>query len=290
MSCWNKINRVCNREFASLSKKLHQFFWTRNFREAYYQNHLDVLTACENPGSIGQFKHFDEMFPLRQTNQMGLEYAILEDPTADYYCFTTSYRMEQEPKPGRHNTIFPMVEFEIRDGTMDGLINFEKDLIRSLGYEGEFAEIDYKAALELYGVDEIDDKEEDDMTKTLAPVVFLKNFPENTDPFFNMQRDPIDSNISMKVDVLMLGRNTLGEVRGMETIGSAVRSTDVNQMKHYFNTSVNGEYAKTLYNRFGQDRVDKELNTYFNMTMFPRAGAGIGFTRMLNFCRHHNLL
>lgn len=287
MSSWNLINKVCNKEFSSLSRKIHNFFWKKNFTEAYYQNHLDVLTACENPKSIGEFKHYNETFPLRQTNQMGLEYAILEDPK-DYYCFTTSYRLEPEINKGRHNTIFPMVEFEIQKGTLEELIDFEREFIRGLGYTGKFLEIDYEDALEKFQVDEITDVEEDLLCKNYAPVIFLKKFPENTDPFFNMQRD--EKGLSAKVDVLMLGKNTYGEIRGMETIGSAVRSCDVEQMKESFRTSVNGEYAKTLYEKFGKDRVHNELDEYFKMKMIPRSGGGMGFTRLLNFARLHDLL
>ena len=287
MKNWNLINKVCNKEFSSLSGKLHNFFRKKNFTEAYYQNHLDVLTACENPKSIGQFKHFDQTFPLRQTNQMGLEYAILEKP-ADYYCFTTSYRLEPDINKGRHNTIFPMVEFEIQKGTMDELIAFEKELIRSLGYKGHFEEMDYEDVCRKLNVEEIDDYEEDFLCKNYAPVVFLKKFPEKTDPFFNMERD--QDGLANKVDVLMLGRNTLGEVRGMETMGSAIRSCDVEQMKESFRTSVGGEYSKVLYETFGKERVDNELDAYYKMKMIPRSGGGIGFTRLLNFMRHHDLL
>lgn len=255
-------------------------------KTGYYQNYLDVLTACENPKSIGMFKHYNESFPLRQTNQMGLEYAILNGD-GNVYCFTTSYRLEDDINYGRHNTIFPMVEFEIDKGSIDELIDFEKSLIRYLGYKGNFEEMDYDDVCNKLNVKDIDDKEEDFLCKTYAPVIFLKKFPERTDPFFNMQRDV--NGYADKVDVLMLGKNTLGEVRGMETIGSAVRSTNVNQMKESFRTSVNGEYSKTLYEKFGKDRVDKELDDYFNMTMIERSGGGIGFTRLLNFMRYYNL-
>jgi aspartyl/asparaginyl-tRNA synthetase len=283
----NQINKVCNKEFSKLSGKLHSFFRNKHFTEAYYQNHLDVLTACENPKSIGQFKYFDEMFPLRQTNQMGLEYAILENP-ANYYCFTTSYRMEPDINKGRHNTIFPMCEFEILKDNVNDLISFETELIKSLGYKGRFIEIDYEEACDFYKVKDIDDIQEDDMCKRYAPVVFLKRFPSRTDPFFNMKKNK--DGYFDKVDVLMLGVNTLGQVRGMETIGSAVRSCDVEEMKKEFKTSVGGEYAKTLYDKFGKERVDKELEEYFSMKMIPRSGGGIGFTRLLNFMRLHNLL
>lgn len=284
---FNLINKVCNKEFSSLSRKLHNFFHKKGFTEAYYQNHLDILSACENPKSIGKFFHFDKVFPLRQTNQMGLEYAILENP-GNYYCFSTSYRFEPDINKGRHNTIFPMTEFEIQGDSLDNLIQFEKELIRGLGYKGKFEEVDYEDVCKKFDVADLDDFEEDLLCKKYAPVIFLKNFPERTDPFFNMARD--ENGLAKKVDVLMLGKNTLGEVRGMETIGSAVRSCDIEQMRESFQTSVKGEYATTLYEKFGKERVDAELEEFLKMKMIPRAGGGIGFTRLLNFMRHHELL
>lgn len=286
---WNSINRVDNDEFNSLSRKVRNFFWDNGFTETYYQNHLDVLTACENPNSIGEFKHYDQVFPLRQTNQMSLEYALLENPR-NYFCFTTSYRLEEDINPGRHNTIFPMIEFEITDGTLEGLIDFEKRFLRGLGYEGEFAEIDYEDACRRYGVTDLEDREESALCKELAPVVFLKNFPERTNPFFNMKRDPSNRGNVLKVDVLLLGKDMYGTVRGMETLGSAVRSTNVDEMRQSFETSTDGEYAKTLYNKFGKERVDKELEDYFALPMTERSGCGIGVGRLLNFMRHFNLL
>ena len=48
----------------------------------------------------------------------------------------------------------------------------------------------------------------------------------------------------------------------METIGSAERSTSVEDMRHGFNTISNGMYAKTLYSKFSKERVNK--NRFIN--------------------------
>jgi hypothetical protein len=74
-----------------------------------------------------------------------------------------------------------------------------------------------------------------------------------------------------KVDVILYG---------METIGSAERSCDVEEMKHFFNTVSNGEYKQLLFNKFTEERVVRELEHYFAYDMIPRYGAGIGVTRM----------
>jgi len=287
----NELNKINYEEFSILSRKLHDFFHSENFLEAFYQHHLDVLTACEDPENVGLFHYFDTLFPLRQTNQMGLEEILLNDPKRrNYYCFSTSYRFEKNPVVGRHNTIFPMVEFETNDGTLESLIVFATKLIKALGYKGNFCEIDYEEACDMCKTMELNHDDEDYLCKTLAPVVFLKNFPERTHPFFNMERDPENPGYARKLDVLMLGRNSIGETKGMETIGSAVRSCDVAEMKRSFLAISNGEYAALLYKKFGKERVDNELNRFLSLPMFPRAGGGIGFSRLLNFVRYHGLL
>jgi hypothetical protein len=66
----------------------------------------------------------------------------------------------------------------------------------------------------------------------------------------------------------------------METIGSAERSTNVNEMRENFYTISGGEYSNLLFNHFGQKRVEDELEEYLALDMFPRYGGGIGLTRM----------
>lgn len=80
-----------------------------------------------------------------------------------------------------------------------------------------------------------------------------------------MARDK-ETGLSRKVDVL---------VSGMETIGSAQRSCDVEDMRLRFNTISEGQYASTLYKLFGKERVDKELDHFLSHKFLPRSGAGI---------------
>ena len=273
-----------------MSNKLRDFFRSRDFREAYAQNRLDTLSACENPFNVATFEYLGQTWPLRQTNQMALEVDLMKKEKLDcagLYCFTTSYRNElpEEMVPGRHATIFPMIEFEIAGSDMNQLISFERDLIKSLGYTGEFAEIDFEDACKMFDVDDLTHVHEDTLCRTLAPVVFLKNFPDRSQPFWNMRRDPSTPDYAKKVDVLMLGVHG-----GMETIGSAQREESVETMKHNFNTVSEGAYAKMMYEKFGKERVDTELEGYFSLNMMPRSGGGIGGTRLLHFMRLHDLL
>ena len=48
-----------------------------------------------------------------------------------------------------------------------------------------------------------------------------------------------------------------------------------------FHTISDGEYAQLLYDLFGKDRVEKELDEFLKLDFFPRVGGGIGVTRLI---------
>ena len=98
----------------------------------------------------------------------------------------------------------------------------------------------------------------------------ITKFPEWTSPFWNMARNADDT--SKKIDVI---------IGGMETIGSAERSTDKEQMRETFHTISDGQYAELLYKLFGKERVEKELEEFLEFDFFPRSGGGIGMQRLM---------
>ena len=92
-----------------------------------------------------------------------------------------------------------------------------------------------------------------------------------TSPFWNMARNN-DGVTAKKMDVIL---------GGMETIGSAERSCDVDMMRDTFHTITDGAYSKLLFELFGKDRVESELEEFLEFDFFPRVGGGIGVTRMI---------
>ena len=86
---------------------------------------------------------------------------------------------------------------------------------------------------------------------------------------------------SNKIDVIL---------HGIETIGSAERSTDPVSMKDKFYTISNGGYANLLFAQFGKERVEKELNDFLKKDFFQRSGGGIGVTRMIRAMKLSNIL
>ena len=112
----------------------------------------------------------------------------------------------------------------------------------------------------------------------------ITDFPEFTSPFWNMARNEGDTWIgtnsipakphktSKKIDVIL---------DQIETIGSAERSCDKDQMRETFYTISHGQYAELLFKLFGKERVEKELEEFLEFDFFPRSGGGIGVQRLM---------
>lgn len=260
-------------EFSKLAKKLREFCLNKGFVEVHTQDRLSILAACEDPDTVATYEYMGEVWPLPQTGQMWLEYELLTKPgLPGVFCISTSYRNEPNPVPGRHKLIFPMFEFELPGG-IEELEKFETELLTHLGYgtKEDFFYKTYDELKDFYKTKELTHKHENKMEKDFGPVVFCKNFPTYTSPFWNMKKNGKDH--AHKIDVI---------IHGNETIGSAERSTDINQMRGEFYTISNGGYAKKLFDLFGKERVEKELNEFLELGFFPRSGGGIGLTRLID--------
>ncbi len=255
--------------YNQIIQQMRQFFQeVKGFIEVPAQPRLSILAACEDPKTITQFIFSGVNYPLPQTGQMWLEREILENPgVPGVFCITTSYRNEPFPIPGRHDKIFPMFEFESRGG-MDDMRKLEGELLAHLGFP-QATSYNYLDLCQKYHVSELTAAEELKMQAELGNVISLENFPISTSPFWNMKHKK--DGIFNKIDVILYG---------METIGSAERSTNVEEMRENFFTISNGQYAKLLFSAFGEERVMAELDDYLSLPMFERFGAGIGVTRM----------
>jgi aspartyl/asparaginyl-tRNA synthetase len=265
---------INSHKFSFVVNKLRNFFLSKKYIEVHTQNRLSILAACEDPSTISIYNYATSHWPLPQTGQMWLEFELLKDPKPNgYFCVSTSYRNEQNPIPGRHDLIFPMFEFELK-GDFCEMQKMENELLEHLGYgkRYSFPEGLYEDIANKMNVQEITSKEEMILYKEgKMPVFFLKNFPEYTSPFWNMKRHD-DKKTAKKMDIIL---------SGMETIGSAERSCDKDDMLNRFKSISGGMYAKTLYNQFGKARVDQEMNEFLSLKFIPRSGGGIGITRLI---------
>lgn len=254
--------------YDELVQKMRTFFLEKGYKEVPAQSRLSILAACENPHSITTFTYQGEVWPLPQTGQMWLEYELLKNPEwPGVFCLTTSYRQEKNPIAGRHELIFPMFEFESK-GNMIDLENLENELLAHLGFDKP-TQVDYDSLCNKYDTSILEAEHETKMWNEIGSVISLQNFPIRTNPFWNMKHQ--GGGVFNKIDVILYGQ---------ETIGSAERSCDVEKMREMFYTIENGNYCAKLFELFGKERVEKELDEFLSFNFFPRFGAGIGMTRL----------
>jgi aspartyl/asparaginyl-tRNA synthetase len=264
---------------STVIQKLRAFFLGKGFVEVYVDNRLSIIAACEDPFNIATYQYAGLKWPHAQTGQMWLEWEMLSNPeNPGYFCLTKSNREEKDPVEGRHFISFPLFEFEMK-GDMEELIKLEQELLVHLGYNEEvFQRGTYNDVAESYGVHTLENEHEMRL-KEQTPAFFLTDFPEHTDPFWNMRRSGSES--SKKVDVIMSGQ---------ETIGSAERENDPAVMRERFNTIVQGNYRQKMIDEFGEERVMMELDDYLSLDFFDRSGGGIGVTRLTQSMKEEGLL
>jgi aspartyl/asparaginyl-tRNA synthetase len=268
------------KEFTKVVKLLRQFFDEKGLLEVHTQNRLSILAACEDPFNIKTFHYNKSLYPLPQTGQMWLEHELLTQPNEKgFYCVSTSYRNEQNPIEGRHCLIFPMFEFEFK-GNMTDLALMETELITFLGFK-DYQYRNYEDVCNEYMINIIDNEAETKLYREVSDAVLLMNFPERTNPFWNMKRHESNPELSKKIDVILCGQ---------ETIGSAERSCDKDQMRKTFFTIEDGKYADKLFELFGRDRVMAELNEFLANDFMPRVGGGIGITRLIRAMELNDLI
>lgn len=272
---------ISSEEYNKVTSKLREFFSNRGFLEVSTQNRLSILAACEDPFNVACFNYASNTWPLPQTGQMWLEYELLKNPGAKgFYCITTSYRMEENPVEGRHDIIFPLFEFEMR-GDMEELIKMEEDLLEHLGYsKTQFRRDKYNNIARYFNTKELEHEHETKLYTEHSPTYFITDFPEFTDPFWNMKRNIVDDT-AKKVDVILSGQ---------ETFGSAERETDRETMRRRFETIMDGKYRDKLFELFGQERTEAELDDYLDFNFFERCGGGIGVTRLIRSMKQEGLL
>ncbi len=257
--------------FSDVVNRLRQFCLNKGFVEVNTQDRLSILAACEDPDTVATYQYMGETWPLPQTGQMWLEYELLTQPELPgVFCVSTSYRNEPHPVPGRHKLIFPMFEFEL-PGNIDALEKFETELLDHLGFNSAHLHKTYDELKDHYKTKELTHKHENRMVADYGPVVFCRDFPVYTSPFWNMKKK--GKTHAHKIDVI---------IHGNETIGSAERSSNVDEMKNGFYTISEGKYANKLFDLFGKRRVEQELNEFLNLNFFPRSGGGIGLTRLID--------
>ena len=255
--------------------RLREFFVGRGFLEIHPHPRQSFLAVADDVSTIMTYSDGEQSYLLPQTAYMWTEFELLKNPDLKgVFCCSTSYRQHQNPIPGRHENVFPMFDFEMQGG-LDSIIKLEKELLAHFGFDkNEFVDVNYQDALDDYGVYEVDSATEMRMGNDKSNSIFLKYKPESVLPYWGVKRENKD--VARTADLLLFG---------MGTIGSSERSCDVDRMRTRFYEIDGGSYAKTLFNTFGQERVERELGEYLSLEMFPRSVASIGISRFVRALR-----
>ena len=138
----------------------------------------------------------------------------------------------------------------------------------------------YEEMQQKYEVEELEHEHEEKMGNDIGKVVLLHDFPEHIHPFWNMKRD-LRTKTSQKIDVIL---------NGQQIICSAEREENKEMMKTRFETIMDGKYKEKLYELFGEERTNKELEDYLNLNFFERIGGGIEVTRLIRSMKKENLI
>lgn len=197
---------------------------------------------------------------------------LLELPRG-YFAHNTSTRNEARAGDGRREFKFPLSEFEFENKSehtgFDELATFLSKLLTHLGF-GVPKLVYHEDECNKFGVEYIEDKEEQALCDKYGSAVLLGKFPLRSDPYWNMRHAGND--IYDKIDVI---------IHGFESAGTAVRSCNTEEMKKQITKQDSGEYIKAMYKHFGKDRVDKEINEYLDYKFIPRCGGGLGMSRII---------
>ena len=157
----------------------------------------------------------------------------------------------------------------------------EKELCEHMGFGSQHGIVDknYLEWCEMFQTEELTHEHENAMADSWqGRVCMIKNFPNYTSPFWNMKQN--GDGTAAKIDVI---------ISGQETIGSAERSSDTDEMMTMFHEISDGMYADLLYDLFGKQRVDKELDEFLALDFVPRVGGGIGITRLLTAMNDYDI-
>ena len=251
-----------------MCRKLRSFFCAKGFIEVPAFSRLSIMSAYQDPTTIAEYTLGGMRYPLPQTAHMELEMELLKNPDwPGVFCLGPSYRDEPNPITGRDVRLFPMFDFE-GNGSFEELKKIKSELLAYLGFQAPTS-LMYNDVCASYETELIKKEHEALLSKQVSPVISLEEFPWRANPFWNMKH--IGNDMFNKVDIILYG---------METIGSAERSCNREEMQEFFFTTLEGKYADILFLNFGKDRVLKELRDYFCLDFFPRFGGGIGLTRL----------
>lgn len=235
------------------------------------QQRLKTLAKRGNIFAIDSLEHCKDLIILPKL-----------DLPKGYFAHNTSTRNESRAGDGRREFKFPLTEFEFinqsEESGFDELAEFISKLLVHLGFDAPKL-VEYEDECKKFGVEFIEDEEEQALCDKYGSTVLLGKFPLRSDPYWNMRH--AGNGIFDKIDVI---------IHGFESAGTAVRSCNVDEMKKNIHLQDSGNYIQAMYNHFGKERVDDEINEYTDYKFVPRCGGGLGMSRIIRGMKIEGLL
>lgn len=274
---------------ALLLKATREFFEQQGYLEVVTPTIAGATGACESVSTVFPIEYFGQRAFLIQTAQLHLEAFVFGTPKV--YSINRSYRAESKIDD-RRLCEFTLVEFEECNLDLEGLIDMEEAYLRYIfsrvrdriapqhrqAAEGPYARITYTQAVEMlqrqgYPItwgEDLSAAHERAITEQFG-VTFVTHYPEPV-KFFNMELNREDPRVVNCCDLLL-------PVAG-ESIGGSVREWDYGLLVKRLEQSA---MLKQLIERGG---LRSDFDWYlelFRDTELHRAGAGIGFERLVQF-------
>ncbi|MFT7434207.1 MAG: aspartyl/asparaginyl-tRNA synthetase [Alphaproteobacteria bacterium] len=253
---------------------MREFFTARGFIEVHPQSRQSFLAIADDISTIATYNYGNESYLLPQSAHMWLEFELLKNPELPgVFCCSTSYRQHKNPVAGRHENIFPIFDFETAGG-IESMAQLQKDILTHFGFSLEdLKSAAYDKITLDFGVKKIDATTESRIGNELSSIMVIKDKPNSLNPSWSHKR--VGEHVKTS-DVILYG---------METIGASERGTNAEYMRERFYAIDGGNVAKTLFDTFGQGRVERELGEFLSLDLFPRSTGSIGLTRMIRALR-----
>ena len=295
---------------AQVMQSIRDFMTEEGFIESFYPGITNATGSCESIGNVFVLK-LPKFLTLMQTAQLAMEAELVGSDLPRMYTLSRSFRKEDRVGDGRHLQDFALLEYEALDTDLNWLLDFNQqmltkvinDILRSNllsrtqtnqlyhWWRKSFKIITYTEAIDFLQSKKLGFKWGDDLTREAEMaltqqygIVQVTHYPEPI-KFFNMLNTRANGHSTGQktvdcVDVLL--------PKAGETIGGSAREYDyellcqklkessmlkqLSELKHAHDG--NGHEAMAAF--------DDYLGLFKNREI-PRAGAGLGMGRLLQF-------
>lgn len=274
---------------AALLKASRQFFDGEGYLEVVTPTITGATGACESVSTVFPIAYFGHSAFLIQTSQLHLEAFVFGTPKV--YSINRSYRAEAKIDD-RRLCEFSLIEFEAVDMSLEELLDTEERFLRHvLAAVGDmivpehrhyldrpFKRLTYTEAVQIlqqegfdltWGMD-LGATHEKCLTERFG-ITFVTHYPEPV-KFFNMTLNRDDRRVVDCVDLLL-------PMAG-EAIGGSTREHDYELLKGRLE---NSEMLRQLVSKGGKRSDFDWYLELFKDVELKRAGAGIGFERLVQF-------